>query len=113
MALTKKLLVGNEQLAAAAAQLGSYAVPANTTTEIHSIILHNTNTTAEKVILYLVPSAGSATDANKVLAKTLAADETWEWNPYVYMSTGYQIHGATDTASEVSVHVYGAEITQV
>lgn len=112
MSYTKGVLVEDEFLTASVAQIGSYAVPANTITEIHSITLHNTNTVAEVVTLHYVPSAGSATGTNRKLVKTLAADETWTWNPYHYLSSGSQIHAGSTTLNKVNIRVDGAEVTQ-
>ena len=112
MAYIKKALVVDEYLTGSTTQIGGYAVPANTTTEVHSVTLHNTNTSAEVVLLYYVPSAGAAGGDNKKLAKTLAPDETFEWSPYHYLTAGDQFHGSSTTASKVNIRIDGAEVTQ-
>ena len=108
------------EITTVASSAGSvYANPASTTTYVTLIVLHNTNTTAESVELWNVPdnaaSLGTAADANKFWADDLAANETVFLEiPKVGLVLEDQndsIQAATDTASKVTVMIFGRKDT--
>ena len=94
-----------------------YNNPALTTTHVKSIILHNLNTTAENVILYNVPdstgSVGTAADANTFYKLSIASNETVLINPGMLLleDTNDSLQAVTDTASKVTIQVYGTKET--
>ena len=96
-----------------------YTNPASTTSYAVSMKLHNTNTTAESVKIWLVPdnagSVGTAADANEIWADDLAANESLEldWGKIglVLSDTNDTIQMETDTASKVTVIIDGRKDT--
>ena len=92
-----------------------YANPSSTTSYVRLIVLHNTNTTAETVILYNVPdnaaAVGTAADANTFYEKALSPNETITielTTPGIVMTDENDtIQAVTDTASVVTVQIYG------
>ena len=106
-----------QQIAAAAASV--YTNPAATDAEVHSIIIHNTNTTTENVELWNVPDSGgalgTAADANKFYKVAVSANETviidCDEVGLVLNDTNDSIQAATDTASKVTIQLMGATAT--
>lgn len=84
-----------------------YTVPASTTAEIGTIILHNTNFSTESVFIF----AGGTTDAHRVLFVALEAFETYEFSPKlpIVLTAGTSLLGLTTTASKVNVRLTGRE----
>lgn len=103
--------IRNIALPNSAAALGGYAVPANSTDKIYEIVLHNSHTAAVRAELWLVPSGGSAAATNKIFAKTINVDETYQIGLEQRLATGTTIHGVADTAAVVSVHAAGDRVT--
>lgn len=85
------------------------------TTYIRLIVIHNTNTTAETVLLHYVPdnaaAVGTAADANKIWEKSVTADETiyieFPAQGIVMSDTNDTIQAVTDTASKVTIMAFG------
>lgn len=99
-------------------QLGStistiYTVPASTTSIIKSIHLTNTTTTNKRVTLHIVPNAGSAGDDNKIFDEFMVpANGVVEYNSWRVMDTaGDTVQGFADSATSVTIHLDGADIT--
>lgn len=91
-----------------------YTNPASTKSYIKSLILFNTNTTAETVKLYNVPdstgSVGTAGSDNQFAEIVLAAGETLMFDlpyPITIIDTNDTIQASTTTASKVTVQVLG------
>lgn len=91
-----------------------YANPASTKTYIKTIIIHNTNTTAETVQVFNVPdssgSLGTAVTTNRFINVSLAANDTLEFSPdypIVLTDTNDSIQASTTTASKVTVMLHG------
>lgn len=108
MADTDKILSANDaQLADTMGTL--YTVPASTTAYVRTVTLHNTNTTAETVKLYIANS-GTGAAANLVWHGTLEANETIILD-FIFMplAAGAKICGETTTASKVNVIMAGFE----
>lgn len=112
MALQRAKLADIQYIPATAGSL--YANPASTTTFIRGLLLHNTNTTAETVKLYVVPDSagalGTATSAHLILNVSLAANDTLLVElPYavVLTDTNDSIQAITTTASKVTALLFG------
>lgn len=76
------------------------------------ILVHNTNTSAEAVRIFL----GGTTDAHRIFSESVAAGGTLEFSPKVPLiikadgnPTGKGIFGTTTTASKVNLRVVGRE----
>ena len=102
------------QLAATAGALQTN--PAATTTQIKSVFVHNTNTTAETVQIYLVPNAsgalGTAALTNRLVYFPLAANETVEVTqtfPWTLANTNDALFAVTTTAAKVTYTVSGVK----
>jgi hypothetical protein len=86
-----------------------YTVPASTTTVVKSIILVNTNTTAEAVNLYYYKATASRRLIPVALSLAASYSLTFECN--ITMDTGDLIQGDTTTASKVDFTISGVERT--
>lgn len=92
-----------------------YTNPASKTSYVRSIVLHNANTTAETVKLYLVPDStgavGTAGVTNKIFEEEMAAGATTiiEFPAPGLMLTDENdtIQGVTTTASKVTITATG------
>lgn len=91
-----------------------YSNPNLTKTFVRGIILHNTNTTIETVVLHWVPdssgSLGTAGSATRFLKIALVADETFIFEvPFslVLLDHNESIQAVTTTANKVNVIVTG------
>jgi hypothetical protein len=98
--------LGNGQLPNSIGDL--YTVPASTTTVVRSIVLINTNTTAETVNLYFLKSGGTA---RRIIPKSLslAANNSLVFDSPLTMGAADKIQGDTTTASKVDYVISGAE----
>jgi hypothetical protein len=112
MALQRAKLGDIQYIASTAGSI--YANPASTKTYVKGFILHNTNTTAETVKLYVVPDSaaalGTATTAHLILNISLPANDTLLVElPYALTltDTNDSVQGVTTTASKVTVIVFG------
>jgi hypothetical protein len=89
-----------------------YTLPASTTAYFRAIILHNGNTTAETVLLYKVPLAGSAATTNEFYKELMAPGATTVVEfpvPGLILDVeGDMIQGTTTTASKVTCQFIGA-----
>ena len=93
-----------------------YANPISKKSFITGIIIHNTNTTAETVILYNVPdsaaSLGAAAVTNQIFKKDIEPDDTIEWDlpkPGIILEDqNDSLQGTTTTASKVTITLMGA-----
>lgn len=77
MAITAKRLIDGTLLTGALATL--YTAPANTRTVIKRLVLNNSQaagTAPVACVVNLIPSGGSASDANEVAQRTLAPGES-------------------------------------
>lgn len=100
----KKLFQG--QAGAAAATLAT--VPGSTTWIIRHIRVVNTRTSADSIELW---HDGTA-DANKILGKQdIEADGTYTEDCFICAEANDTIAGKATTAAEVTVTLYGVEIT--
>jgi len=113
MAQTHELLSSHgAQVSDSAAAV--YTVPSSTVGYVKSILLHNTNTSAENVKLYFVENGGSVADSRLILNVSLEANETLEWMleyPLPMETAGDTIQAVTDTASKVNIVISGMEET--
>ena len=93
-----------------------YTNPSSKTSYVRSIILHNTNTSAEAVVLYNVPdnsgSVGTAAATNQFYKTSVAADTTviieFPVPGLVLSDTNDTIQATTTTASKVTIQISGA-----
>ena len=90
-----------------------YTVPTATTTIIKHLALHNTSASPVQVTVYLVESGGTAGASNQIFKKTIASLESYP----VYsalnatLEAGATIQAIAGTASAVSLHASGNEVT--
>lgn len=77
------------------------------------IVIHNSNTTAEAVKLWIVPNGGGVGDTNRIYSQTLPAGATdfieFPVPGYILDTAGDKVHGDTDTASKVTISIMGGE----
>lgn len=93
-----------------------YTVPSGKTAFFTSILLHNTNTTAETVVLHNVPASGgnvgTAAATNRFYKYSLAPDETIQIDftkpGLILTNENDTIQAATTTGSKVVIMGYGA-----
>ena len=112
MAVTPKLMVTGTLLTASLATL--YTTPVNTVSKVNEIILTNHDTSARTVALNMVPSGGSAGDANEIIDATgwtLAAGETRFIGMDQVFEAGGFLQAVSDVTAKVSIRVSGIEIT--
>jgi len=112
MALQRTKLADIAYVASSAGSI--YANPASTTSVVKGLVLHNTNSTAETVQVYVVPdsagSLGTASTANRILNISLPANDTLLVEfPYsvVLTDTNDSLQAVTTTGSKVTVLVLG------
>lgn len=97
-----------------AATIGAIYTAGATGSSIKSILIHNTNTTTESVIISIVVNnggaVGTAADADKIFAEDIAANETYELSlgyPIVLSAENDTVQASTTTASKVNYIVSG------
>lgn len=88
-----------------------YTSPANKAVELGSVILHNTQSTAVTVQVFV---GGNSVLGNRVLSVTLAASETFEFTPKIPMvlpaaSTGQGVWAIASVGNSVSMWLTGRE----
>ena len=112
MALQRAKLADIQYVGSSAGSL--FSNPASTKTFVRGVVLHNTNTTAETVKVYVVPDSGGALGTagagNRVLNILLPANDTlFVEFPYsvVLSDTNDSIQAETTTASKVTALVIG------
>lgn len=92
-----------------------YTKAAGTSVYVRLMVLHNGNTTAEAVKLYVVPdsggSAGTAGTTNEIYAETIEAGGTrvieFPAQGIILKDNGETIQGVTTTASKVTFQAFG------
>jgi hypothetical protein len=82
-----------------------YTAPAGKLAQVLDILVHNTNTTVENVVVYW----NGAASANRLFNISLVANETYEFKIPIYLNGGETIQAATTTASKVNIILYGRE----
>jgi|TARA_R100000049_G_C1921700_1_gene66834 hypothetical protein len=89
---------------------GAIYSPSGVEGYVKVIMLHNTNTSAETVNLYVIET-GTPDSSNQFLKINLAPDESinWQFSYMMIVPDGETLNGDTDTASKVNYHIYGAE----
>jgi ATP-dependent Zn protease len=78
---------------------------------INSLILHNTTTTDAVIKLNIVPSAGTAGVTNQLLDYTVTAKNTVILNNVDTLEVGATIQGLQVTASAITAHISGLEVS--
>lgn len=109
----------NTTIASSAGAVYTKEATGNPVDYLRWVIIHNANTTAETVELWLVPgnsgSAGTAADTNKIYKESLGAGETRLLDfgiPGLILTTdGDSLQAKTTTASKVTIQVQGARET--
>ena len=78
-------------------------------TSIDHLLLYNTNTTTEDVVIYRVVAGGSVTDADIVAKKTVLADEVAviSFAHNLVLRSADALALKTDTASKVNLQISG------
>jgi len=92
-----------------------YTNPASKTTYVRTIVIHNTNTTAETVTLYNVPdstgSVGTAGVTNQFYKQEVAADATvlleFAVPGIMLTDTNDTLQASTTTANKVTIQITG------
>lgn len=103
----KKLYTGQPSTSATTL----YTAPASTTTIIKNIIICNTTATAATLTLNLVPSAGAATSANRIMsALNVQPNDTVTVDLSGILATGDFISALQGTSSALTVHITGVEV---
>ena len=112
MSLQRAKLADIAYIASSAGSI--YSNPSSTKTFVRGLMLHNTNTSAETVQIYVVPdstgSVGTAAASNRVFKFSLPADDTLLIEfPYsvVLTDTNDSIQAVTTTPSKVTVILFG------
>lgn len=104
------------EIAYIASSAGSvYTNPAATTSYVKSLLIHNTNTTTEAIVINRVPnsggSLGTAASSNRIFNFNLVANDTieikFEGPGQVLTATNDAIFASTTTASKVTITVMG------
>ena len=93
-----------------------YANPASTKTHIASIVLHNTDSSAQTITLYCVPdnatAEGTAATTNQIFKEELAINETYPINDLqiILGDTNDTIQAVcSGTADKVNIFIFGAK----
>jgi hypothetical protein len=111
MAQVAKRIIPGSQLTATAATY--YTAPANTKCVVKRLTFTNTDTVPRAITIHLVPSAGSAADANTITkTKTLYPAETWscpDAEGHV-LEAGGTVQALADSATAVTIIGSGVEI---
>ena len=92
-----------------------YTNPSSTTSYVKTLLIHNTNTTTEAIVINRVPnsggSLGTAAASNRIYSFNLAANDTieikFEGPGQILTATNDAIFANTTTASKVTVTVMG------
>ena len=92
-----------------------YTNPSAKTTYVRTIVIHNTNTSAETVTLYNVPddtgAVGTAGVTNQFYKQELAADSTvlleFAVPGIMLVDTNDTIQSSTTTANKVTIQITG------
>lgn len=106
MATSKKLFAPT-QLGTTAGTL--YTVPASSKTLVKRLIVHNTDTAAHSITLYLVPNGGAAGPSNQVVKHSIDAEDYAVFDLDQVLEEGDTIQALADTASVLTIHGSGIE----
>lgn len=112
MAITGKRMVAGSQITAAATTF--YTVGASTRAQIQAMTITNRNAAARTVTIHLVPSGGTATDSNIILAaKSLNQDESYKVIEAIgqWLEAGGTIQALASAATSVNLVASGIEVT--
>lgn len=115
MAFIYKNIVPITTIAATAGAV--FTNPSTTTTYVRFISLHNTNTTAEEVVLNLVPnstgSVGTAAVTNQIFKESIEANGTrileFPAPGLMLEAENDTLQAVTDTASKVTITSCGGQ----
>lgn len=108
-AYTPKELVAATALTASAVNL--YAVPTGKTTTVKTILLANYTSSAGTATIHLVPSAGSASNANKVYGEVnVDANSTAQIDTNIFIPEGASLQALASGTNKINIHVSGIEI---
>lgn len=77
--------------------------------QIVDIIIHNPHSVAVTVELWLVPDAGSASNTNKFLKKSIVVDGTLAFKIPIVMKPGAAIHGQASVNNVTNIFLNGIE----
>lgn len=95
---------------------GSILANSSISTQISSVLLHNTNTTTETIQLFLVPNSagavGAASVSNRIAYLLLVANETLELTfkfPPTLSNANDALFGQTTTAGKVTFTASGVK----
>ncbi len=93
-----------------------YANPVSTITHIGCIVLHNTDSSAQTITLYLVPdssaSVGTAATTNQIFKEELAVNETYPIDDLkiIMGDTNDTIQAVcSGTTDKVNIFIFGAK----
>jgi hypothetical protein len=78
---------------------------------VKAIVLHNTTTADATVKVNLVPSGGTAGVTNQLVDYTVTAKNTVILGDVETLEVGDTIQGLQGTASAVTVHISGVEVS--
>lgn len=112
MATTNRRIIAGSQLTTSAATY--YTAPAGTRCVVKRLTLTNTSAGVATVTIYLVPSGGSASDANTITdTRALAAGETWDCASAEghVVEAGGLVQALASAATSVTIIGSGVEIT--
>ena len=98
----ERLTTATQQLAATRTTI--ITAPADKKVQIGTILLHNTNSSAE-----VVKIGDGGTDATDIFHIELAVNETYEFAPKVpiILAGSETLQGLTTNASKVNIKIYG------
>lgn len=111
MTTTPKRLFAPSNLTASTAVY--YTVPTSTTTVIKHLALHNTSSSPVEATIYIVPSGGTAGVDNQIFKRVISPLESIQAFPVINatLPSGTTIQALAATASVISIHGSGNEIT--
>jgi hypothetical protein len=112
MAAIGKVLIQDTQIAASATTY--YTAGAGVQTRIDKFTVTNPTATARTVTIYLLPSGGTASDADVVIsARGINAGETYTCPEVVgqWLNSGGFIQALASAATALSLRASGVEVT--
>lgn len=95
-----------------ASEVTQYTVPGATTTIVKQIIINNNSAVSVNVGISVVPSGGTATEANRIFGTVaVPAGDVITIDLSLVMPTGAFISAKASIGSDVNIHISGIEVT--
>jgi hypothetical protein len=90
-----------------------YTAPGSKSIIITSVTVHNTDTAARTLQIWIVPSGGAAGATNKLLQAVIGTNQTFVYDKSIVLETGDFLVAQCGATNLVAMHLFGTEVVTV